>query len=309
MHVEDITERKRVNEALQESEERFRIMADSCPAMMWLTNAEERTQFLNRQARTFYGPASEKMETGDWRSVLHPDDAQEYVRIFQRAAREHTSFRAEARVRRADGAWRWIAVQAEPRFSLGGEYLGHTGISPDITERKHAEQDVRESREFAQSTLDALSSHVCVLNEAGTIIAVNEAWRNFAEANRSADSGRVGPESPADERLGVGVNYLTLCDRVAGAEAPEAAQFAAGVRSVLEGGRPYSLEYACHAPDQPRWFIGRVTRFLSNRLPRILIEHVNVTGLKLVEEELRISRQLPRPKPIITNFDTRSCAP
>ena len=147
VHVEDITERKRAEEALRESEERFRIMADSCPTMMWVTDARGRNQFINRAYREFCGITHEQVEGGKWQLLLHPDDAPEYIGAFQRAVREHTPFRAEARVRRADGEWRWFGSYAEPRFSPGGEFLGHVGLSPDITERKQAEQALRTSEE------------------------------------------------------------------------------------------------------------------------------------------------------------------
>ena len=132
---------------LRESEERFRIMADGCPTMMWVTDAEGGNQFINRAYREFCGTTYEQVEGGKWQVLIHPDDAPEYVGAFQRAVREHTPFRAEARVRRADGEWRWFGSYAEPRLSPGGEYLGHVGLSSDITERKQAEQALQSSEE------------------------------------------------------------------------------------------------------------------------------------------------------------------
>ncbi len=291
VHVEDVTERKRAREALRESEERFRIIADSCPAMMWVTDAEGGTQFMNRTYREFCGATQEQVEGGKWQLLIHPDDAPEYVEAFGRAVRERASFKSETRVRRADGEWRWFGSYAEPRLSLSGEFLGHVGLSADITQRRQAEQAIRDSTEFAQATIDALSSHVCVLDDAGRIIAVNQAWKNFAHANRSVDSGEARHDSPGGDSFGEGLNYLALCDRVAGPEAAEAAEFAAGIRSVLQGDQQFEMEYACHSPVERRWFVGRVRRFLNSRLPRILIEHINITELRLANEELRAARQ------------------
>jgi PAS domain S-box-containing protein len=281
VHVDDITERKRTEEALRESEGRFRTMADSCPTGIWVTDARGVTRFINRAYRDFCGIVSESMERDEGRLLLHPDDA-EHAGAFDRAVRDHTPFNAEVRFRRADGEWRWVEMAAVPRLSSGGEFLGLVGTSKDITGRKQAEQAIRDSQEFAQATIDALSSHVCVLDEAGTIIAVNQAWKDFAKANRKAES--------ADGAFGLGVNYLALCDCVAGPEAPDASTFAAGIRDVLGGGEPYSMEYSCHSPDQKRWFIGRVTGFCSNRRPRILIEHIDITELKLAEKQLRAAQ-------------------
>ena len=108
-----------------------------------------------------------------------------------------------------------------------GEFLGHVGLIPDITERKRAEKSIREAQEFAQSTIDALTAHVCVLNDAGTIIAVNKAWRDFAASNAGVSNGD----------LARGPTYLTACDRASGPNAGEGAKVAAGIRAVLAGRR------------------------------------------------------------------------
>ncbi|MGA2212924.1 MAG: PAS domain S-box protein [Bryobacteraceae bacterium] len=146
-HVEDITERKRVEDPLRDSEDRFRIMADSCPTMLWVTGSDGGIQFVNRAYREMCGVTSEQVEGHKWQSTIHPDDTPGYAAMFQRAVRAHTPYRAEGRFRSASGEWRWVLSQAEPRFSPGGEFLGHVGLSLDITERKQAEQALHASEE------------------------------------------------------------------------------------------------------------------------------------------------------------------
>jgi PAS domain S-box-containing protein len=143
----DISEHLAVEEALHESEDRFRVMADSCPTMMWVTDAEGGAQFINKTYREFAGATSEQVEGGKWQLLIHPDDAAGYVGAFERAVREHKPFRAEARVRRADGEWRWLGSYATPRSSPGGTFLGHVGLSSDITQRRLDEQALRNSEE------------------------------------------------------------------------------------------------------------------------------------------------------------------
>ncbi len=147
VHMEDISGRKRTEEALRESEQRFRNIADCSPTMLWFTDAEGGIQFANRMMLEFAGTSLDQSQGSGWRMFLHPDDAPPYLEVFERAVRERAAFRAEVRVRRADGEWRWFGSYATPRFSPGGEFLGHVGLSSDITERLKAEQALRSSEE------------------------------------------------------------------------------------------------------------------------------------------------------------------
>jgi len=151
--------------------------------------------------------------------------------------------------------------------------------------RERAQRGKR-AQQFAQATIDALSSSVCVLNEKGVIVAVNQAWNDFAQANRKSGSGE------SRNGLGVGADYLAVCDRAVGPGAVEGARFAAGIRDILSGGRKrYSMEYTCDAPGERGWFIGRVTRFAIDGGVRLVIEHNNISELKLAEESLGAARE------------------
>ena len=153
----DITEQRLSEESLRESEERFRIMADSCPTIIWVTDAEGRTRLANRMCREFFGAKFQQLEGDYWSLLIHPDDHQEYFEKFLLAVRERAPFRAEARFRRCDGEWRWIASHAEPRLSLSGDFLGHVGISPDITDRKLSEVALQRAKDAAEGANRAKS--------------------------------------------------------------------------------------------------------------------------------------------------------
>jgi two-component system, sensor histidine kinase len=145
----------------------------------------------------------------------------------------------------------------------------------DIDDRKKAEQALRESHQFARSTVDALEANIAILDSNGSIVAVNQAWKNFARDNHSDP-----------EMVGEGINYLSLCRSVRGHEAQEAEDFANGILAVLRSEREsYYQEYACHSPEENRWFIGRVTRFPHKGAHRAVVAHENITNRKRLENE------------------------
>ena len=144
----DITEQKRAEAVIRESEERFRTMANNLPFLIWVTNAQGEIEMVNRTYEEFFGVKEEQvMPPGSWQPLVHPDDREAYVSAYLKSIEKHTPFFAETRVKRADGEWRWIASQGTPRFTLNGEFLGHVGSSPDISERKQAEEAIRQSED------------------------------------------------------------------------------------------------------------------------------------------------------------------
>ncbi len=141
-------------------------------------------------------------------------------------------------------------------------------------ERVRAERALRESERFARSTIDALSQHICVLDEHGKIIAVNKAWREFAAANGTAS-----------ERVSEGSDYLAVCGADTGEHAGLAARAASGIQAVMNGQRSgFSLEYPCHSSSGQRWFVLKATRFPENGALRVVIAHEDITARKLAEQ-------------------------
>jgi len=154
----DVTERKRAEEALRESELRFRTMADSTPSMMWVTGPEGNVEFINRELREFCGIGCEGVDGGRSPMPIHPADQSRCHAAFQRSLKEHTAFFAEARVRRSDGEWRILGTRSLPRLSPGGKYMGHIGHASDITDRKRYEREIIQAREQADAANQAKSS-------------------------------------------------------------------------------------------------------------------------------------------------------
>ena len=141
----DISERKRAEGVLKKSEERFRIMANDLPFPIWVTNARGEIEMVNRTYEEFFGVKEEQVvPPNSWQPLLHPDEREAYTSAYFKSIQEQAPFSCEARVKRADGKWRWIASQGTPRFGPKGGFLGHVGSSPDITRRRRAEEELRE---------------------------------------------------------------------------------------------------------------------------------------------------------------------
>ncbi len=156
-----------------------------------------------------------------------------------------------------------------------GTITGFLGVVADITEGKRTTTVLLESKHFLRSTLDALSSHIAILDEHGTIIEVNAAWNHFAFRNTFMGSNP-----------GVGDNYLQVCDSASGRFSEEAPVVASGIRAIMTGqSDEFHLEYPCHGPQEQRWFIVRATRFDAGRAIRVVVAHENITERKKLEVE------------------------
>ncbi|HVK67743.1 MAG TPA: PAS domain S-box protein [Polyangium sp.] len=147
----DITDRKRVEEALRESELRFRNMADTAPVMIWVTETDGACSFLSQRWYDFTGQTPERALGHGWLDALHPDDREEIRRQFLAASRLSESMRLEYRVRRKDGEYRWVLEAATPRFGPRGDFRGYVGSVVDISDRKQLEDGLRESEERARA--------------------------------------------------------------------------------------------------------------------------------------------------------------
>ena len=136
----DVTDLKNVEEALRESEARFRYMADNAPVMIWVSGADKKSTYFNKNWLDFTGHTLEEEIDDGWERGLHPEDRPLCVETFDSAFEKREAFRIEYKMRRVDGAYRWILDCGAPRFSSDGGFLGFIGSCIDITERKEAEQ-------------------------------------------------------------------------------------------------------------------------------------------------------------------------
>jgi len=143
--AQDVTEQKAAENRLAASEARFRHMADSAPALIWMTDADGQVTFANMHFDHMFGRRADEMLGKAWAEAVLPLDLGPFRRAFVSALRALRPFRTEVRVCDKDGQVRWMRCDGVPRFDDAGAFLGYTGCGVDITEARLA-ADVLEAR-------------------------------------------------------------------------------------------------------------------------------------------------------------------
>lgn len=139
----DVDEQKKAEVAVRDSEEKFRIMADQSPIMMYVTDQELGTIFLNPKWEEFTGESAESCYGNSWERLIHSEDLPELLALQNQSPYE--PYRQEYRLRRRDGEYRWCASIASPRFSMDGELIGRIGTIYDIHDAKVLREELEAS--------------------------------------------------------------------------------------------------------------------------------------------------------------------
>jgi PAS domain S-box-containing protein len=274
----DITARKRAEAGLRAIEAKYRCIVETAGEGVWVFDERGRTTLVNRRMAAMLGYTAAELSGRPFESCLFPEDRERgEPSLAERARRKAGAF--DQRLRGKDGGELWVQVSTGTIVAEDGRGLGFFAMCADISVIKLQEAELTRSHNFIKCTTDSLSAHVCVLNADGAVLSVNKAWSDFAAAN-----------PPIIGNVGVGANYLVVCDTAQGPSADIARAFGAGIRSVIAGTRPlFEMEYPCHGPHAQRWFIGRVTPFADPGAHCVVIAHENITARRQAEEALRAS--------------------
>ena len=149
-----IADERRATARLRESERRFRHMADSSPAFIWVTDEEGHVTFANRRYQEVFGRPAEEMLGEGWRATIHHSDVEAFEAAFRAAEAARERFERDVRVVDRDGHVRWVHCEGMPRFARG-RFAGYTGVNVDITTAKLAEQAIRDSEAASHLALRA----------------------------------------------------------------------------------------------------------------------------------------------------------
>jgi PAS domain S-box-containing protein len=268
LNIRDVTAEKR---AIMERERFFRLSLD----MLCIIDINGRFKSINSAFARLLGAKAENLVGRSSFDFLHPDDFEPSGRALGMLAMGHPLVNFVNRFRAWDGSYKnilWDASAYGDTFYAAGR---------DITERLQSEAAMEQSRRFLQSTLDSLSSHIAVLDDKGEIVAINQAWLEFAAQNGGTAAS-----------CGVGANYLEICAGAEGPWAEGAHELMQGIREVMEGKQQsFCLEYPCHSSEE-RWFTLCVTRFAGEGPFHLVIAHEDITERKQAENRIRTSESI-----------------
>jgi PAS domain S-box-containing protein len=165
----DVTERKRDEDVLRESERQFRMMADTSPAMLWTTDTDNYCTFLSEPWFAFTGQGGGDGLRFGWLDAVHEDDRTMAQRRFLTAATNRMPLTIDFRLRRHDGSYRWVIDSGQPRFDERGEWLGYVGCVVDVHDRYEATEALRLSerrlRELSASLEQRVAERTAQLRE------------------------------------------------------------------------------------------------------------------------------------------------
>jgi PAS domain S-box-containing protein len=264
----DITLRRQAEQALRDSEALFREMADSAPAILWITDGSGRFTFLSRRWQEFTGLGGSDVLDSGWWSILHPDDRNSVQASFAEANLSRTPFVLEFRLRRAAGDYRWVLMPGEPRFDETGNFLGFIGSVIDITERRVAEDTLRAESQIREMLANVGASLASELNPEKLVQAVTDAATHLTSAEFGAFFYRGGSDGGDAYELHAlaGVNKAAIESPGADVMRPFANAFrhegqrsyrrpvaGAASRPPCRSGRPGGAFNRAQLPGRCRW--------------------------------------------------------
>jgi PAS domain S-box-containing protein len=156
--INDVTEKEQVQKILQESEERFRHMADNAPVMIWLSNEDDKTIYVNKYWTDFTGISPEEAFGDGWDKVIHPGDIHIGIGEYKKGLVDKKPVSLIYRLRYRTGEYRWVLDKSIPRFLEDGTFLGYIGSLVDIHDYKMAEEKIRFQAKLIETASDVIIS-------------------------------------------------------------------------------------------------------------------------------------------------------
>lgn len=273
-------QKKIMEQNARESEARFQIMADCTPAIIWVTDVNDQVVYLNKQWVDYTGRSVDEVKGATWWESVHPDDIETCYQTCRAAKERRADFHLEFRLKRTDGVYRWMLDTAAPRFDAEGRYLGYVGSMLDITDRKMAEDQLKESEERFRTMAEAASMMIWTFDEkTDTLTYANQNLLDFFELSRDV------------------LPHLQLSTFLKQYIHPDDIEVFTTTRTeALQKGIGYKLECRFrykNRNDDFRWILASVSpRFIANNMFSGFVgSAIDITDRKMAEDQLKESEE------------------
>ncbi len=269
----DISDRRRTELALRESEEKFRTLTNHAPVGIFMTGADGDCLFVNDRWTTMTGLSSADAAGAGWTRALHPDDRARVTAEWYASAAERRPFALEFRFLRADGKVTWVQGSAVASHDATGALTGYLGTVADITDRKAAEFALRESEKRFRTLASRAPVGIFMTDARGDTVFVNEAWCTMAglTAVQAQGHGWINAVHPDDR-----------------------ARLRAGWDEAVGRGAASNAEFRFLRPDgSVAWVQGSAVqlRDVGGRASGYVGTVADITARKLAEDEVRRQAQ------------------
>ena len=261
-------ERDRAEAAVRTSEQKYRDLVDTTPAFVHTNLPNGDLDFVNRGWLEYLGVSNTDLLGSRWTSAIHPQDVEELVAKWRAALESGEGYVAEARVRRADGEYRWFLHREEPLRNEAGEIVKWYGSAIEIQEHKIAEQKVREQETELRQILDLAPQHVMVYGPDGSPLYANQV---------------------ALEYCGVGLEQLLGESRINFVHPDDRERYLADREKGLSEGTPHEYETRLLRHDGKfRWFLVRRNPLKDEQghITRWFVTATDIEDRKQAEEKL-----------------------
>ncbi|HUI44069.1 MAG TPA: sigma-54-dependent Fis family transcriptional regulator [Terriglobia bacterium] len=163
-----------------EFEQRLRLLIDHVPTLIWTAAPDGSIDFINQRGLEYHGVALPVVRGWGWTAVIHPEDLTRFVREWRAAVAGGKPFEGEARLRRADGAYRWFLSRGVPLRDELGDVIRWYGTTTDIEDRKQAEDAVARSEDRLRLVIDTIPALVGSMLPDGSVQFINRRWLEYA---------------------------------------------------------------------------------------------------------------------------------
>jgi PAS domain S-box-containing protein len=290
----DITERTLAKELLRESEGRFRLIANSAPVPMWVSKLDGTRSFANQAYLDFLGLGYEDAIVFDWRKILHSEDRSRIVGESLAGEASLQPFVLEARYRRADGAWRWMRSESQPRWDPAGKHIGFIGVAHDITAAKEAERELRGLNETLEQRITERTSQL-ETNEAQlrAIFETSNQYQGLLDLDGNViyanKTSLIGIQAVVTDVLGKPFWDSPWFSATPGASQAVAVSFAA-----VKRGESKPTEMLLHLPTGDKYFDFAMRPVFDQHgaIGSVLAEAIDITDRRQAEDALRQSQKM-----------------